>query len=395
MPLESNTVYGTASSNTSPEVRQVAIFQYRLLHYRTKLFDLLRVACLERGVELNVVHGHATRRELTKRDEGTLGWARVVRNCYFEFGGRDLIWQPFPKGLKHACLVIVMQESRILSNYPLLFGRLVSRRKVAYWGHGKNFQSDRPRGLRERWKSFLLKRVDWWFAYSQTTVDILRQAGYPESQITCLDNAIDTSSFKTDLASWSTPALEIARQRYGIAHTARVGLFCGSLYADKRLGLLIEASDLIKRTLPEFVLFVIGDGPSMPEMRAAAQTRPWMHLLGVQTGPAKAMYFRMADVVLNPGSVGLHIVDAFCSGSVLVTTRGAKHGPEVSYLNDGVNGVFGGETPAGYSQSVLGVIENEARLKEMKRNALFASERYTLENMVEQFANGIEAALDS
>jgi glycosyltransferase involved in cell wall biosynthesis len=395
MRTDSSATKEATSNNSGSRVRQVVIFQYRLLHYRTKLFDQLRDACKERNIELSLVHGQATRRELTKKDEGTLSWAHVVRNRSFEFGERDLVWQPFPKSLEDANLIIVMQESRLLSNYPLLLGRLLSRRKVAYWGHGKNFQSAVPSGFRERWKSFLLKRVDWWFAYSETTVEILQKAGYPAHQITCLDNAIDTSGFKTDLMSWRNHDLDLARQRHGVAQSARVGLFCGSLYSDKRLDLLIEASDLIKQALPEFALFVIGDGPSMPQMRVAAQTRPWLHLLGVQTGPAKALYFRMADVILNPGAVGLHIVDAFCSSSVLVTTRSARHGPEVSYLRDGENGVFGGETPATYSQSVLEVIGNEALLTHMKSNALAASERYTLSNMVQRFANGIEAALDN
>ena len=49
---------------------------------------------------------------------------------------------------------------------------------MAYWGHGANFQSDAPVGVRERWKQMLLTKVDWWFAYTQMTVDILTKAGY-------------------------------------------------------------------------------------------------------------------------------------------------------------------------------------------------------------------------
>ena len=54
-----------------------------------------------------------------------------------------------------------------------------------------NFQSAAPNGLREQWKKVMLKHVDWWFAYTNRTVDILCQAGYPRNRITCLDNAIE------------------------------------------------------------------------------------------------------------------------------------------------------------------------------------------------------------
>lgn len=375
-------------------MKRAVIFQYRLLHYRTKLFDLLKTACAAKGVQLELVHGQASRREAVKKDEGSLPWAHRVVNRFWEVGPRDLVWQPYPAHLKDADLVVVMQESRILSNYPLLLSRLWSKRKVGYWGHGKNFQSDAPAGLREQWKNFLIRRVDWWFAYTEMTVDILAKAGYPSSRITCLDNAIDTSSFKADLASWQDAEVAAAKQQLGIAPDAAVGVFCGSLYPDKKLDLLVAAADLIRQRMPDFALVVIGDGPSMPEMRDAAAARPWMHLLGVRKGREKALYFRMGDVMLNPGLVGLHIVDAFCAGMVMMTTRTARHSPEVAYLRDGENGVYSDDSPEAYSQAVLSVIQDKARLAQMKARALADSEHYTLEHMVERFADGIEAAVN-
>ncbi|MBK1678913.1 glycosyltransferase family 4 protein [Rhodocyclus tenuis] len=374
-------------------MKKLVIFQYRLLHYRTKLFEQLRTVCAERGIELHLVHGQASRREAVKKDEGSLPWAHRVHNRFFELGERDLVWQPFPAVLKDADLVVVMQENRILSNYPLLIGRIWSTQKIAYWGHGKNFQSDAPAGLREKWKDFLLSRVDWWFAYTEMTVDILRRAGYPQRQITCLDNAIDSSGFKADLAAWTAGELAAERARLGIAADSPVGLFCGSLYPDKRLDLLIAAADLIRREVPDFALLLIGDGPSMPQMREAAATRPWLHLLGVKKGREKALYFGMGDVMLNPGLVGLHIVDAFCSGLVMMTTTTARHSPEVAYLRNGINGMAAGDTAEAYSRAVLDIITDPERLAGMKRAAVADSDRYTLENMVRRFADGIEAAL--
>ena len=235
--------------------------------------------------------------------------------------------------------------------------------------------------------------MDWWFAYTGLTVDILQNSGYPTGQITCLDNAIDTSSFKADLDSWSTQQVDEEKKRLGISAKASVGIFCGSLYPDKRLKLLIDAAVLIRTAKPDFAMVIIGDGPSMPQLREAAAGRPWMHLVGMRTGREKALYFRMGDVMLNPGLVGLHIVDAFCSGMVMITTSSARHSPEVVYLRDGENGVYTNDTPEAYSQAVLAVIQDPMRLQLMKGNAMADSERYTLENMVEKFADGIEAAI--
>jgi glycosyltransferase involved in cell wall biosynthesis len=372
---------------------RVVVCQYRLLHYRVELFERLRVACARRGIEFTLVHGQASRREQAKRDEGSLDWAHPVRNRFLALGERDLVWQPMPADLRNADLVVVMQENRILSNYPLLLSRLWSKRRLAYWGHGRNYQSHAPTGLRERWKNWLLTKVDWWFAYTDMTVQLLRDAGYPPDRITSLENAIDTDGFKRDLASWSQADVDDERNRLGIAADAPVALFCGSLYLDKRLELMVAAADWIRERRPDFSFIVIGNGPSMTFVQSAAATRPWLKVLGVRKGRDKALAFRLADVMFNPGLVGLHIVDAFCSGLVLATTRTARHSPEVAYLRDGENGLITGDNPAEYGQEVLGVINSPERLQAMRAAALRDSERYTLDNMVNRFADGIEAAL--
>ena len=371
-------------------MKKAVIFQYRLLHYRTALFDHLRTECAKRGIDLHLVHGQASRRESAKKDEGSLPWARKVQNRFREAGARDLVWQPFPADLRDADLVVVMQENRILSNYPLLLSRLWSRRRVAYWGHGVNFQSDAPGGLREKWKQMMLKRVDWWFAYTEMTAEIVRRAGYPAERITCLDNAIDNEAFERDLASVTDAQLQAMRAEIDAPEGAPVGLFCGSLYPDKRLGYMIDAADRIHAALPAFRLVLIGDGPSAGEIRAAMESRPWLKWLGVRKGLEKAAWFRLADVVINPGAVGLHVLDAFCSGTPMITTAESRHGPEVAYLQDGVNGrvVRGGADC--YAEAVIALFNDRTKLDALKRAALHDAQHYTLGNMVERFADGIE-----
>lgn len=374
-------------------MKKVVILQHRLLHYRIGLFEQLRQKCLDLGIELHLVHGQSTRRELAKKDVGNISWANVVINKVWEVGERDWLWQPFPKHLRDADLVAVMQESRLLSNYQLMLSRLWSKRKLAFWGHGANFQSDAPNGLREIWKRFLLTKVDWWFAYTQITVDIVAKVGYPINQITCLNNSIDTVGFKRELAAVTDLDLVAARQALGIEASAPVGIFCGSLYPDKKLDFLVTTTDKIQRDSPNFHCIVLGDGPSMSYMQEAAINRPWLHLIGVTKGTKKALYFRMADFMLNPGLVGLHIVDAFCAGLVMVTSSGTKHSPEIAYLRHGINGIITGNNVNEYTQAVLKLIDNPERLNQYSAAALADADVYTLDNMVSQFMDGIVKCL--
>lgn len=374
-------------------MQKVVILQHRLLHYRVTLFEQLREECLNRNIELHLVHGQPTRRELAKKDVGYIEWANAVVNKVWEVGERDWLWQPFPKHLRDADLIVVMQESRLLSNYPLLLSRLWSQRKLAYWGHGANFQSKAPKGIRELWKQVLLTKVDWWFAYTEMTVAILSKAGYPSGQITCLNNAIDIDSFKSDLAMVTDAQLLSERHALGLKPLAPVGIFCGSLYPDKKLDFLVAAIDYIHQRSPDFHCIVLGDGPSMPDLVDAALSRPWLHLKGVTKGANKALYFRMADFMLNPGLVGLHIVDAFCAGLVMTTTSGARHSPEIAYLRDGVNGIMTADNVEEYAQAVLRLIDDRELLNRYRLAALADADVYTLDNMVAQFVNGIETCL--
>jgi len=375
-------------------MKKAVILQYRLLHYRIRLFELLRERCEQLGIELHVVHGQPTEREAPKRDTGQLAWADVVTNRYIDVGGKDVVWQPFPARHRDAALVVMMQENRLLSNYPLLLGPRGEHMRVAYWGHGRNFQSATPNGLRERWKRSLVGRVDWWFAYTEATRDILRADGYPDERITVLNNAIDNEQFERDLAAVSPEQKQSLLSEIGASTSdAVIGLFCGSLYPDKRLDYMIAAADLVHAALPDFHLIVIGDGPSADIIRAALPSRPWLRWLGALTGRDKAKWFAVADLVMNPGAVGLHILDAFCSGAPMVTARDSRHGPELSYLENGVNGLVVDGDARAYADAVTRLLSDGARLDALKRSARADALRYSLGNMVEHFASGIERCI--
>ncbi len=368
----------------------VAIFQYRLLHYRVPFFERLAQRLRPEGVELLVVHGQASPEERARRDEGSLPGALVVHNRFLRVGGKDLVWQPVPAAARGAALSIVMQENRILSNYLLQARRQRGGPLVGLWGHGRNLQSRAPGGWRERWKRHWLHQADWWFAYTGGTARYVASTGYPADRITNVENAIDDGGFRADLAAVVTALLARARADRGIAEGAPVALYCGSLYPDKRIDLLLDSAARLAARMADFHLLVVGDGPTLPQVRAAAASRPWLHVAGALTGVDKALHFRLAQVVLNPGAVGLHVVDSFVAGTPLLTQASALHGPEIDYLEDGVNGVVvASDSAEDYAQAVEHILREPAGLARLREACAAGARRYTIDNMVEHFAAGI------
>jgi len=373
---------------------RVVVTQHRLLHYRQAFFERLRQACADRGIELRLVHGQASAFDAVRKDTGSLPWADVVRNRYLRVAGVDLIWQPFPRELRDAALIVLMQENKLLSNYPWLLGlRGQAGQRLAYWGHGRNLQSKAPTGPRECWKRWFVGRVDGWLAYTEATREILRADGYPAERIAVLDNAIDNDQFTRDLQAAGSSGIQRCHALLGTQPGMPIGLYCGSLYPDKRLDLMVEAADLVHAQMPEFRLVVIGDGPSRSLLDQAATTRPWLHCVGVQRGIEKAAWFRLASAYWSPGAVGLHVLDAFCAGIPIITTHDARHGPEVAYLKSGRNGYIVEADARAFADTFLALMRDPQQLARIRGAAAEDARRYTLQNMVERFVEGIERCL--
>jgi len=371
---------------------KVAILQHRLLHYRVDLFERLRADLIARGIQLEVVYGQASHEESKRGDEGRLDWGHQVKNHIFSLGGKDLIWQPLPPELADSDLLVLMQENRILSNYPHLFKWSSYKGKLAYWGHGRNFQSINPTGLRERWKRGLVTSVDWWFTYTETSATYLYECGFPAHKLTCLNNAVDTRKFASQITTANNTAAEL-RQELGISKEDYVGIYCGSLYPGKRLDFLTDVAKSIQARLGRFHLLIVGNGPEYERLQAQALDNPNIHLLGVRKGVKKARLYGISDVVLNPGAVGLHILDAFAAGLPMITTKGAMHGPEIAYLEDGKNGLVCNDLLESYVDAVIDLLEDRAMYNKISNNARQDAERYTLDKMVAHFSEGIEQCL--
>lgn len=369
------------------EKERIVIAQRRLTHYRIPLFSSLRQRLSQEGRELVLLHGVGTPEEEAKHDGAELDFALRLPTRYIA-GGR-ICWQPFGKYLNGASLVIVTQENRLLYNFWLQWRP--RRFKLAFWGHGRNFQTGRP-GLREQIKAAASTRVDWWFAYTELTADLLRIRGFPEERITVLNNAIDTG----ELSEWrrNITAEEVRRLRnelgIGNSHT---GVFIGSLYAEKRIDFLIESAEQIRARIPDFHLVIIGEGPERKSLEQRTKAYNWVHWAGARFGRDKALYAALGDVTLNPGAVGLVILDAFVLGLPLTTTDSGLHGPEIAYLKNGINGMMLPNDVDRYAAGVVNLLTDKALRDRLRLGCEASAREYTLEGMADRFMDGIRRAV--
>lgn len=364
-----------------------------MVHYRVPFFERVHHLCANLGIDFEVLYGQPSLADVKRGDSAELKNGLQTRNRYFAVFGQELVWQSLPSHIHYADLIVMSQESRILSNYVVLLRHLFRRDTLAFWGHGRNFQSDHANGIREKWKSFILRKVGWWFTYTALSAEVMAQQGVPEERLTILNNSIDSRSFKRDLAGITSVRLAQLRREFRIGIAASVGLYCGSLNDDKRLDGLVQAYDRIQDVHTDFHLFVIGAGPNAHFLIDATKTRPGLHYVGEKRGIEKAEFFRLAQIILNPGLVGLSIVDAFSAGLPLVTMVGSRHSPEIAYLQNGVNGVISDDTVEAFAASANRLLDDWEYREKLSINARASGEHYTIENMAMNFVHGITRCL--
>lgn len=369
---------------------RVLIVERQLLNYRVAFYNRLRALLEREGIELQLLIGDGTPAEKKKKNEVSLEWASRIPTHYIL--GTNLCWQPFGAYAKEADLVIVMHENKIIYNlWLMLFAR---PKRLAFWGHGANMQSDRPDGFKERFKRWTIKKVDWWFAYTETSAALVAGAGFPSERTTVVQNAIDTEEM-TALCR-QIGAADCCRKREELKlGDGPVGLYLGSLYKEKRLDFLIDAAQRIRQRIPGFQLLIVGAGPEQEQIEAAAKRLSWIRYLGPLQDKMKAEVLVLADVMLNPGLVGLGILDSFTSGTPMFTTDCGLHSPEISYLSSGNNGVMTRNDVNAYANAVVDALLEPEAIARLSKGALSSAPRYTVENMADRIRRGICACLAS
>lgn len=371
----------------------VIIYRY-IPNYRKAFYEKLRPYLMNQGIDLILVYGQPGKFDKVKKDSTEINWGKKINNKIFYILGKEIYWQPAFKYVKIADLVIVEQASKLLINYLLLFLSILGLKKIAFWGHGKNFQQENANKFGEWVKKIISTRVDWWFAYNDISAQIIRDLGFPEKRITSVQNTIDVEVLKNEKNSWSKKNIEKFKYSENIGGS-HIGLYIGGMYYEKRLSFLLETCKLIKEKIIDFEMIFIGSGKDAGIVQDFSEENAWIHFLGPKFGKETVPYFLISNLFLMPGSVGLAIIDCFVMDVPLITIDDNNHGPEISYMENEFNGLLLSKTnnPQKYADSVIDLFVNREKIEKLKNGCRKSETKYSIEKMVENFAEGIMKAI--
>ena len=373
--------------NTSMRAR-VAIVVDAMSHYRESFYELLRRRLECEQIELTLVCGAASNRH---NISGSVEWAKEVPLKYYS----KFVVMNAMKFTQDADLIIMPQVIKHLYIYPYLLGRLFRTRKIAFWGHGKMFSAAPQSRYLTGFKNWLSRQCDWWFAYTDLSADVVRnEIHFPQNRITVVNNTVDTKNLTARRAELTEEELMQYREKLGLNST-NVGIFVGGMYHNKdhtkRLPFLVSSCIEIRKIIPDFEMIFVGGGPEQYVIENAVKEYPWMHYVGIQKGVQAVPYWALAKVCLNPGLVGLSILDGFAVGVPLVTSDLPYHSPEIGYLRSGENGLMVDDfnDPSVFAKHAASVLQNDELRKHFIQQGLETVSKLTNEAMVENFCHGI------
>lgn len=373
---------------------KVAIIYKSMPQYRRQFFNLLKKRLDVLGIDLLLIYGQAGNKDASKKDEVEIPWATKIENKILKFGRIEVYWQPCLSLLSDVDMVIVEQASKLLINYVMLFQHLLGKRKMAFWGHGKNFQSRGKKYLAETIKRIVSRKVHWWFAYNSLSASVIESLGFPTNRITLVQNAIDTRKLIEVKDQTGLEDLELLKNALDIKGS-NIGIFCGGMYEEKCLDFLFDASLLIKDIIKDFELILIGGGPEAYKAQEKAAIYPWIHYIGPRFDDEKVPYFLVSKVYLMPGLVGLGILDSFALEIPLITTNISFHSPEIEYLDQNSNGLMVKHDVNQYSSAVVNVLLDNKLRSRLIQGCRTSRLKYSIETMVENFAIGVVNALEA
>ncbi|MGD8194335.1 glycosyltransferase family 4 protein [Herbiconiux sp. P18] len=368
----------------------IAFIQPFVPSYRKGLFDAIEKRLAREGLKMEVWHAEPKGIVASRRNSVIGPWSVLTKQHRISVRRRNVTFRAIHRRAKNVRAVITGLASSNIETYGLALDNGVN---LMLWGHGRNFTAgNNP--LDGRLEAWLSSRASHIFTYTQPGADHLIEAGLPADKVSVVVNTTDTDRLRDAQASAGATETDAWRERLEIGPSARAVLFVGAFDVPKRLPFLFEAADIVKRSVPEFVLILAGAGPLDDYVAEEARKRDFVRVPGRLEIDELGQVSNLIDLIAIPGRVGLVAVDSLALGTPIVTTRYPFHAPEADYLTED-NSVWSGDSVDEYAVAIIETLNDQTRLNSISDRARQDGEAFSAAISADNFVRGILRGLGS
>ncbi len=328
-------------------MKKVILISNKVFHYRVSNYNYFARRFREEGWEFSVLAS-----ELQKNNPFPL-----------EFGFQEIPFNflAYKREIERTKpdVVILFLHLKNLIIWPLLHWLKLKGIPVVYWNKGINLEVRNPR-LRNLPFYYIHSLCDGIVLYSKHELQDIKPKN--RHKVWVANNAVNFTAFPE---VHETP--EQIKAEFGIPFK-KVVLFVGRMRSVKKVEHLIEIFNQIDD--PDCGCVIVGDPMEydIPAMIRGGNIR----FLGETFDPENiqiSKLFRMSDLFVIPGDVGLGMNQAFYWGLPVVTEDGLQP-PEIHYLTNGRSGYIVPENDiAALKEKTLLLLKDDVLRAEFSRNA--------------------------
>lgn len=329
--------------------RRVAITQPYVPGYRFPLWDRVINSLESDGIQARLFYGGDEEQMAMRNARGdgvSAPWAQQVPTRTMRGPGGKFIYRTLPRDWRGATLLTEMQASNLNA-----WTAVASRRPYVTFGHGMEYTSNAGGGAAAL-ESILNRRAAHVLTYLPSgRVTVIERTGLPPERVTSFNNATDTAALRSAFDSVTREDEQEFRRQHGIPPEARIAFVLGALNEHKRVDLLTEAANEVLEPGSPWWLVVAGDGPEAERIKALSTRTGRVTFLGQQRPVDYVPAAASAEVIINPGRIGLVAVDALTMRLPVLTTTAAKNAPEAEYLVEGESKFTVSGTPEAFASA--------------------------------------------
>jgi len=356
-------------------------------HYNVSTFISLKQKLLKDKIDLKVLYN---KKGQVKDELNILDNSIFVKIPYINV---KMFIQILPFIKYRSDIYVIKQGEKYLLSYLLMLFAPIFNYKLCVWGNCKKeyplFKNgDKSWKNRIWWR--LAKNVDVWFVYNEYVKYIINDI-YDNELVCSVNNTIDVDEERLLSKEVKNKDILKVKNDLDINEDDKVCLYCGRIYKEKRIEFLLEALKKIKKRDGKFKFIMIGDGEERAQIiKFQEKNYDWFKWVGPKYKKEKILYFKISQLQLMPGLVGLHIIDSFVHGLPIVTTDNNYHSVEIEYMKNWYNGVMVCDDIDIYVDAVYKILNNKEIVNSLKNGCIQSVSEYSIQKKINGFYEGLK-----
>lgn len=292
--------------------------------------------------------------------------------------------------------VVVCGHTKLLGTVLYLLVRCKLKKiPIIWWGQSFTFGS--TKSWRIAIRQWLMNRFDMIMLYTEWGVQRYVSAGFDPNRLIALQNTVDVKEINRVMKQVTEADILAAKSKYTIPEGTNL-IAVSRLVEKAHLDQLIRSMPEIQKQAQSPVnLILVGSGPVGDDLKQLVKSldleKSVIFTEAVYEEKSLAPLFLMSSLFVYPGAIGLSANHAFAYGLPVVTHDNYEyHGPEFSYIKQGVNGMtFNQDDEVDLVRTVCEALNSET-LTKLQAGAKTSGQEMTIENMQKRFTKAIDTA---